>query len=113
MEYTPLADPFMIRFEKDGVQYEAKVVYGKSTSSCANLFNVEICWPRGIEPFCLKEKQVHHADSDAMVWVDEQGRESVFYQMIGNEIAGQLKAKLGIFLMDAPVSDKDADTESY
>ena len=113
MEYTPLADPFVIRFEKDGVQYEAKVVYGKSTSSCANLFSVEIGWPHGIEPFCLKEKQVHHAQSDIMVWVDEQGRESIFYQVIGNEIAEQLKAKLGIFLLDAPVSDKGEETEGY
>ena len=105
MDYTALADPFTIRFEKDGIQYEAKVVYAKSISSCANFFKVEMLWPRDIQPFCLKEKQVHNTDNDTMVWVDEQGRESVFYQLIGDHIANQLKAKLGVVLMDAAISD--------
>ena len=113
MEFTPLAEPFKIRFTKDEVQYEAKVTYAKSVSSCANVFNVEIIWPQGIEPFCLKEKPVHNKEQDLMVWIDEAGRESVFYQILGEQIAGYLKNQLGIFLLDTPVTGKKEETENF
>jgi hypothetical protein len=113
MEFTPLADPFKIRFGKDGIQYEAKVIYAKSISSCTNVFNVEMNWPQGIEPFCLKEKPVHNKEQDLMVWVDEEGRESVFYQLLGEQIADYLKNQLGVFLLDTPVAGKTEETENF
>jgi hypothetical protein len=106
MEYTPLADPFNIQFRKDGIEYKAKVTYAKSKNSCANFFNVVVEWPTGIEPICLKEKAAHHGNNDTMIWMDEQGRESVFYDLIGNEIASQMKQQLGVVLLDSSVADK-------
>src|SRR5215210_7652243 len=105
MEYTPLADPFIINFEKDGYQYEAKIVYAKSTTSCTNFFDVVVNKPKGIEPFCLKEKPVQSLESESMVWVDEHDKQSIFYQLIGNEIAAHLKNNLGIFLLDNSVQN--------
>lgn len=113
MEYTPLADPFNIRFRKDGIEYEAKVTYAKSTSSCANLFYVEMIMPHGIEPFRLKERPVHNEEQDLMVWIDAAGRESMFYQLIGEQVAQYLKQQLGIFLLDTPVTGKTGETGNY
>jgi len=107
MEYTALADPFNIQFEKDRIQYKAKVVYAKSLNSCANFFLVQIEWPTGIAPFSLKEKVVHRPESETMIWVDDRGRESGFYEIIGNEIVSHMKTKLGVFLLDTSVADKD------
>jgi len=107
MNYTPLADPFVISFEKDGSEYEAKIIYAKSQHSCANFFQVEVTKPKGIEPFCLKEKPVHQPGSDRMLWVDEDDKQSVFYQLIGEEIAISLKEKLGVYLLDVAVEDDD------
>ena len=106
MNYKPLADPFNITFQKEGIQYKAKVVYAKSATSCANLYYVEIETPEGIEPFCLKEKPLHNDDSETMLWTDEEGRESNFYQLIGNEIARQMKDQLGVFLIDTAAGEK-------
>ena len=78
MDYKPLADPFNITFEKEGIQYKAKVVYAKSATSCANLYYVEIETPEGIEPFCLKEKPLHNEGSETMLsqwWCDRYPRE--------------------------------------
>jgi hypothetical protein len=109
MEYTPLADPFMIRFEKDGFEYEAEVVYAKSKSSCTNFFNVEITKPKGVEPFCLKEKPILSSEPGKMFWVDAYDKQSILYQLIGDEIAQHLKNHLGIFLLDAPVNESVHD----
>lgn len=105
MEFTPLADPFDIQFGKDGIEYKAKVTYAKSKNSCTNFFYVVVEWPTGIEPICLKEKASHEGEN-TMIWMDEQERESVFYDLIGNEIASQVKHQLGVVLLDMPVSDK-------
>ena len=107
MDYKPLADPFNIIFEKEGIEYKAKVVYAKSATSCANLYYVEIETPEGIEPFCLKEKPLRNDDSETMLWSDEHGRESYFYQLIGNEIANQMKEQLGVFLIDTAAGEKE------
>ena len=47
-----------------------------------------------------------------MVWMDEEGRESHFYQLTGHEIANQMKDQLGILLIDTPVGDRE-DMEAY
>lgn len=112
MEYTPLADPFDIRFTKDGIEYKGKVTYAKSKNSCTNFFNVVVEWPTGIEPICLKEKAVHQGDSDMMIWMDDQGRESVFYDLIGREIASEIKQQLGVVLLDTPLTD-NRQSENY
>ena len=113
MDYKPLADPFNIAFEKEGIHYKAKVVYAKSATSCANFYNVEIELPTGIEPFRLKEKPVHNQENDSMVWTDEQGRESTFYQLIGNEIANQMRDQLGILLIDTAVGGKEKAEDEF
>src|SRR5687767_11139669 len=113
MDYKPLADPFNIAFEKEGIQYKAKVVYAKSATSCANFYKVEIETPKGIEPFCLKEKPVHDEQNDNMIWMDEQGRESNFYQLIGHEITSQMRDQLGIFLIDTAVGGKENADDDY
>jgi hypothetical protein len=104
-DYTPLAEPFTISFEKDSSEYEARVIYAKSAKSCANFFQVVVNKPEGIEPFCLKEKPVISSDGDSITWVDEDDKQSIFYQTIGNEIASQLKTKLGIYLLDFQASN--------
>ena len=111
MDYKPLADPFSVAFEKEGIHYSAKVVYAKSATSCANFYKVDIETPRGIEPFSLKEKPVHHDGDDSMVWTDEQGRDSDFYQLIGHEIANQMRDQLGILLIDTAVGGKEKAEE--
>ena len=107
MDYKPLAEPFNVAFEKEGIHYKAKVVYAKSATSCANFYKVDIETPKGIEPFCLKEKPVHEEENDSMVWTDEQGRQSAFYQLIGHEIANQMRDQLGIFLIDTVAGGKE------
>jgi hypothetical protein len=112
MEYKPLAEPFNIAFEKEGIEYKAKIVYAKSATSCTNFYKVEIEFPRGIAPFCLTEKPVHNGEHDSMVWMDDAGRESDFYQLIGYEIVNQMKDQLGVLLIDTPLGDKQ-DLEDY
>ena len=112
MDYKPLADPFNIVFQKEGIEYKAKVVYAKSATSCTNFYKVEVESPKGIAPFCLTEKPVHNRENDSMVWMDEEGRESHFYQLTGHEIANQMKDQLGILLIDTPVGDRE-DMEAY
>ena len=113
MDYKPLADPFNITFEKEGIHYKAHIVYAKSATSCANFYNVEIESPTDIEPFRLKEKPVHNREHDSMVWTDEQGRESAFYQLIGHQIANQMRDQLGIFLIDTAAGGKEEAEDEY
>jgi hypothetical protein len=110
MEFTPLADPFTIQFKKDAIEYKARVVYAKAVSSCTNVFNVEVITPQGIEPFRLREKPVHSEEEDIMLWIDSEGRDSIFYQLIGEQIAEYLKHQLGIFLLDMPVTDRNHES---
>ena len=110
LDYTPLAEPFTINLQKDGIEYEARVTYAKSRKSCANFFDVVVTKPSGIEPFCLKEKPVLSSDSDSITWVDENDKQSLFYKLVGNEIATNLKNKLGIILLDFQDSN---DGESH
>ena len=111
MEYTPLADPFNIDFYREEIVYKANVVYAKSTTSCANLYQVMIIEPEKIPPFFLQEKPVHNEENDSMIWVDEQGRESDFYQLIGQEIADQMKDQLGVFLIDNQPADREENKQ--
>ena len=112
MEFTPLAEPFIVQFDKDGIQYQGRVTYAKSKNSCVNIFNVEMIWPLGIESFSLKEKPVHHEEEDLMIWTDEEGRESDFYQLIGGQIAIELKNQLGILLLDTPLHGRTDEKEN-
>jgi hypothetical protein len=97
MEYTAFADPFVVRAEKNGYQYEARVIYGKTKHSCVNIFDVKVTRPSGIAPFCLVEKPA--PDAKGMIWVDEKNKESPLYQLIGNAIAAHLRTNLGVVMI--------------
>ena len=103
MVYTPLTEPFEINASKQGMEYKVKVVYVKSYASCANFFDVKVEKPSGIEPFYLKEKPVVTPEFEYTIWVDEYGKQSELYQVIGDAIATHLRDNLGIFLIDIPV----------
>ena len=94
MKYTAFTDPFMVRAEKNGYQYEARIVYAKSKQSGANIFDVKITRPSGISPFYLREKPL---SARGKVWVDEKDNESLLYQLFGKAIAAHLKTNLGVF----------------
>lgn len=109
MTYTPLTDPFTIRFVKDEVEYEAVVTYAREKDCCANFFDVAIKAPPGIESFHLKEKPTPGADFESMIWVDDQDQVKMIYQVIGEEIEKYLRKNLGIILIDAPVTIQEDD----
>lgn len=112
MPYTPLVDPFTIRFRKDEVEYEALVTYAKETDCCANFFDVNIKVPAGIKPFQLKEKPTPGAESESMIWVDKDDQVKMLYQIMGDEIEKYLRKDLGIILIDAPVINHEDDFSS-
>ena len=110
MQFTPLAGPFDIQFVKDEVQHEATVTYVKAADCCANFFNVELHKPVEMPAFLLKERPGLDPENDDMVWMDEHEKINMLYQYIGTEIENHLKTDLGIFLIDAPVNNKTADS---
>lgn len=112
MPYTPLTDPFTIRFYKDEVEHEAQVIYAKETKCCANFFDVRVKVPQGIGQFYLKEKPTPGTEADSMIWVDKEDQAKMIYQVIGDEIEKYLRKDLGIFLIDAPVVKDGDDTGS-
>lgn len=112
MPYTPLTDPFTIRFFNDKVEHEAQVTYAKETSCCANFFDVNVKVPERIGQFHLKEKPTPGAEADSMIWVDKDDQVKMIYQIIGNEIEKYLRTNLGIFLIDAPVIYHENDFSS-
>ncbi len=112
MAFTALTDPFSINVEKDGMEYDAIVTYGNLNDCSSNLFEVSIMKPAGISPFHLKEKPTLNPDYDYMVWVDELNRVTLLYQLIGVEIEKYMRKNLGIFLIDAPLSNDIDVTEN-
>ncbi|MEJ7740490.1 MAG: hypothetical protein WKF97_23990 [Chitinophagaceae bacterium] len=109
MSYLPLTDPFILRFSKDGIDYEAKVIYAKSTDCCKHFFDVTIQKPEGIKSFHLKEKPTSGPGSENMIWIDENDQVKMFYQVLGYEIEQYMRKNLGILLIDAPVADQEVD----
>lgn len=112
MPYTPLTDPFTIRFLKDEVEHVALVTYAKETDCCANFFNVNIKVPKGIKPFHLKEKPTPGAQDESMIWIDDDDQVKIIYQIVGDEIEKYLRRDLGIFLIDAPVVNREDNLSS-
>lgn len=112
MAFTALTDPFLVKFEKDGVLYEAVVTYAKQNDCSEYFFDVNMKKPEGLEPIRLKEKPTLNPDYEYMVWVDDKDRINVIYQQLGNEIEQALK-KLGIFLIDAPLANHPNQDEDF
>lgn len=112
MSFTALTDPFSVEFEKDGVPYQAMVTYAKKDDCSSYFFNVVFSKPEGAAPIHLQEKPTLNPDYDYMVWVDDNNSVSILYQLLGNEIEQQLK-KLGVFLIDAPVSNHVDEDDDY
>lgn len=112
MLYTPLSDPFTIRFMKDDVEYEALIIYAKEKDCCTNFFDITIKVPAGIKPFHLKEKPTPGAETGSMIWVDKDDQVKMIYQIMGDEIEKYLRKDLGIFLIDAPVINHEDDFSS-
>ena len=104
MAYTALTDPFTVRFDKDGVDYEAMVTYAKMDDCSEYFFHVDVQKPEGIGPIHLKEKPTLNPEYEYMVWVDDNNRVNILYQQLGSEIERQLKT-MGVFLIDSPVSN--------
>jgi len=109
MSFTPLTDPFTIRFRTDDKDYEALVTYARDVDCCTNFFDVVIKSPSGIEPFQLKEKPAPGAEFESMIWVDKQDQVKMLYQFIGDGIERYMKENLRIFLIDAPVHKNEDD----
>ncbi len=109
MSYTSLAEPFHIQFEKDGEEYAAQVTYVKSGSSCEIFYDVVIQNHEGFESFRLKEKPIRESGSDQIVWIDENNKIKILYQVIGNKIQKHLNRDLGVFLIDEPLADKEIE----
>jgi len=98
MASQPLVEPFFLTINLAGQEYQARVVYTKSGNTCYNVFEVEMIEPDGYPVFCLKERPVSVDGDEGLVWLDEEGRQSEIYQILGNEIAHYLK-NLGVILM--------------
>lgn len=106
MPLTPQAESFPIRFIKDDTEHEATVTYVKSDACCTNLFNVEVSKPAKAPAFLLREKPGTDRDTDEVIWTDDLGTRNMLYQLIGNEIEKFLKNDLGVFFIDAPLSNR-------
>lgn len=98
MASQPLVEPFYLTINLDGQEYQARVIYTKSGNTCLNVFEVQMIEPDGYPVFCLRERPVTIDGNDGQVWLDEEGRQSEIYQILGNEIAHYLK-NLGVILM--------------
>lgn len=109
MSYLPLTDPFTLRFNKEGMEYEAKVIYAKSNDCGKHFFDVTIQKPEGCKSFQLKQKPTSGTGSDHIIWIDEIDQVNMLYQVLGNEIEQHLRHNLGILLINAPVNDKEGN----
>ena len=98
MATQPLVEPFYLTINLEGQEYQARVTYTKSGTSCLNVFEVEMIEPDGYPLFCLRERPVTMDGDDGQVWLDEEGRQAEIYQILGNEIAHYLKNQ-GVILM--------------
>lgn len=99
MANQPLVEPFYLTINLDGQEYQARITYTKSGNTCKNIFEVEMIEPDGYPVFCLLERPISEPGSEEMVWLDEDGRQSELYQILGTEIAHYLKNE-GVILLD-------------
>jgi len=93
-----LVEPFFLTINLEGQEYQARVTYTKSGTSCLNVFEVEMIEPDGYPLFSLHERPVSREGNEEQVWIDEEGRQIDIYQILGNEIAHYLKHQ-GVILM--------------
>ena len=106
MEFIPLTDPFTLRFNNNGVTYEATVLYAKSLDCFNHFFDITMQTPEGMRCFHLKEKPHLNPGSETIIWIDQNDHVKMLYQVLGNEIQQYLRKHLGILLIDAPIVQK-------
>lgn len=113
MKNTPMIEPFFLQFDRDGQRFAARITYAKSSGSCQNIFEVDMMQPQSHPSFTLREQTIKSDEGNFTVWVDQEGREKEFYQLVGSEIGQYMKDQLGIFLLDTPLDDNQTDRGTY